>query len=338
MLEQITHLENFHFDDPVWLATLAAGPTFVAGEFLRHLPHKNPGVDAPMHSDTIALRDISDAAPNRKFSNTTKRLLGLGIVAVSALALLSAHPVTEQSIPDPNAQVVIVEDHSNDMVLTADMELNQLRFDVVSASAKEAVTNAPRTLKIGFINFGGSVDSTTGTPTTDRPAVLSEITKTFSNDPNGKSLTEAFAQAVDAFPKQAQPSHNKIIILSDGIGDDPAKLTQEIQDATKSGISVNAIVPGTKEGSYTSDITRPDPIQPEVFAAAGKNNVQVETKGGAVVDDLTHLLTDAASRKEKHPYHPIGWFAYGSSVVAIAAGLSEGAKRWAISYRNRKAA
>lgn len=334
MIEQVTNLQGIGFENPAVLAAAAAGPLVVGAEYLRHV-RGNPNEQAPNFSNTEGLQNIINTTPNRRTGWGTRAKIGLGVIAVGALSIWGAKPTTETLVPNPDAQVVVVEDHSFAMTLTDDMEGGQSRHEAIRSAVIEAIAESPSNLKIGYVDFGDQVRAQA--PTSDRRSILKSL-QGVPKDQNGNNITGAFQRATEMFPKTEDGSQNNVVVISDGIINSSSQLAEQLKAAKKANIEVDVVVPGTKTGTYKTDKYSDDKdaaIQPEVFTPVGEPNIHIVTSQSAAKESLESALKDTAYSKEKKPYAPAGWLMVASSAAAFALLLSEGAKRLAINRTNR---
>ncbi len=328
MIEQVTHLQGFGLDNPEALAAAALGPLVLFGEFQRHL-HGQARIHAPRLSNISGVAHLQESAPEHRTGRGTKSLAALGMVSIGALSFWAAGPTTERTVPNPDAQAIIVEDHSYTMTRTTDMDGGVSRFDAITAAVNESLAKTPANLKIGLVGFGANVNAYA--PTNNHNLIDSELYKPVT-DQNGNDIVDAMDRAISYFVP-GKNTHNEIVVASDGTIDDQTGLNAKIKEAKHNGIDVKVIVPGRRGSTYkVNKYSQPVPsdIGPEVFNKVGSNNIHVETSQAKITAQLETALKDTATHKEKKPYQPAGWLA-GASLVALAgAVLSQAGKRLAI--------
>jgi Ca-activated chloride channel family protein len=174
-----------------------------------------------------------------------RRVVPATLLGASTIALAAgfAKPQRTVHVPVEKASVVLVTDESGSM--QAD-DVSPTRLQAAQGAARSFLSDAPKSLLIGFAGFSSSVETNVA-PTTDRGAVTSAIDGLTAD--GGTATGDALDAALTALGTRGKKSPPAaIVLLSDGAsktGQDPAAVAEK---AKTLGVPIYTVALGTADG------------------------------------------------------------------------------------------
>ena len=152
-------------------------------------------------------------------------------------------------VPVEKASVVLVTDESGSM--QAD-DVSPTRLQAAQGAARSFLSDAPKSLLIGFAGFSSSVETNVA-PTTDRAAVTSAIDALSAEGgtATGDALSAALDQLAARKGTDGRTAPAAIVLLSDGArtaGSDPLAAAAR---AKRLGIPIYTVALGTQSGTLS---------------------------------------------------------------------------------------
>jgi Ca-activated chloride channel family protein len=230
------------FAEPTHLLALAALPLLLVVSIAARARRRRFAVRHPGAGAMLA------AAPR---SARWRRVVPAALLGASTVALAAgfAKPQRTVHVPVEKASVVLVTDESGSM--QAD-DVSPTRLQAAQGAARSFLSDAPKSLLIGFAGFSSSVETNVA-PTTDRGAVTSAIDGLTADGgtATGDALTAALDQLAARKGSDGRTAPAAIVLLSDGArtaGSDP--LTAAAR-AKQLGIPIYTVALGTQSGTLS---------------------------------------------------------------------------------------
>jgi Ca-activated chloride channel family protein len=180
-----------------------------------------------------------------------RRVVPATLLGASTIALAAgfAKPQRTVHVPVEKASVVLVTDESGSM--QAD-DVSPSRLQAAQGAARSFLSDAPKSLLIGFAGFSSSVETNVA-PTTDRSAVTSAIDALSAEGgtATGDALSAALDQLAARKGTDGRTAPAAIVLLSDGArtaGSDPLAAAAR---AKRLGIPIYTVALGTQSGMLT---------------------------------------------------------------------------------------
>jgi Ca-activated chloride channel family protein len=264
---------------------------------------------------------IDKVAPDRPGWRRHIPAIGF-LLAIGALVLSLARPVTAVQVPQEQAMVVVAIDVS--LSMEAD-DVAPSRIEAAQEAALNFVELAPEELRIGIVGFAG-VALPAVAPTTDRDSVRTAIERLTLAE--GTAVGEAIAASVDLIAREVVEDEEipaAVVLLSDGtttMGRSPEEAALAAADAE---IPVSTISFGTDDGTivFQGEVV---PVPPDEAALRDV----ADTTGGrffaaASSQELQQILDDVGSEvgfttEDRELWE---WFLLaGVVILALAGGAS----------------
>ncbi|WP_027006768.1 VWA domain-containing protein [Conexibacter woesei] len=266
------------FAEPTHLLALLALPLLLVVSVAARARRRRFAV---RHPAAAAMRAL---APR---SARWRRVVPATLLGASTIALAAgfAKPQRTVHVPVEKASVVLVTDESGSM--QAD-DVSPTRLQAAQGAARSFLSDAPKSLLIGFAGFSSSVETNVA-PTTDRAAVTSAIgaLSAEGGTATGDALSAALDQLAARKGTDGRTAPAAIVLLSDGArtaGSDPLEAAAR---AKRLGIPIYTVALGTQSGtlSLPDGQTLDVPPDPQTLAQIAS------TSGGRTyaVDDADTL-------------------------------------------------
>lgn len=250
-----------------------------------------------------SLQQDQDAIRKERTLPGRRAILGVGLAAIAIWGGVHYESV---SVNKDISQVDVV-DASNSMRYTTDLgESRASRFSVAS----KAISEADYSGKLGVIQTGANslpVVPVSRDWKSNRHSIL-----TPSVNPNSGKLVPALELAERLLPINKVDKSKRegtINLITDGTSDDtPGEMTQEIKQLRKDGVKLRVILTGTSGSTYrTPTDSKPvaSSVQPELFNAAGHDNVKQAQTVKEVTATVKQEIAEAGINRHKHPYLPL---------------------------------
>lgn len=227
------------FAEPTHLLALLALPLLLVVSVAARARRRRFAV---RHPAAAAMRAL---APR---SARWRRVVPATLLGASTIALAAgfAKPQRTVHVPVEKASVMLVTDESGSM--QAD-DVAPTRLQAAQGAAKSFLSDAPKSLLIGFAGFSSSVEANVA-PTTDRGAVTSAIDALSAEGgtATGDALSAALDQLAARKGSDGRTAPAAIVLLSDGArtaGSDPLAAAAR---AKRLGIPIYTVALGTQSG------------------------------------------------------------------------------------------
>jgi Ca-activated chloride channel family protein len=303
------------FQEPQWLVLLLLVPAGVAGIVLAM---RRRGRLSSRYADP---RLVRHGLPRR--TRAVRAVAAtLAMLALGAAVLAAAQPV--RTVQDRRSQgaVMVAIDTSKSML---EDDLQPSRRAAALDAARRFVEDAPKDVRIGFIEFGDTA-SVVISPTTDRAALQEALDTRFSRVRVGTAIGDAITLSLNALqadgvltPPAATPqeSAGRVLLLTDG-AQSAGTVTPEdgAQRAAAVRVPVYTILLGDDPGR--ADQAPPADVLAQVSSTTGGVSAQTTTTA-----DLERVFADIGKMVAPRPrVEELAWIPAGVALVLLlTAGL-----------------
>lgn len=263
---------------------------------------------------------IDKVAPDRPGWRRHLPVFGF-LLAIVALVLSLARPVTAVQVPQEQAMVVVAIDVS--LSMEAD-DVVPSRIEAAQEAALSFVELAPEELRIGIVGFAG-VALPAVAPTTDRDSVRTAIERLTLAE--GTAVGEAIAASVDLIEREAVEDEEipaAVVLLSDGtttMGRSPEEAALAAADAE---VPVSTISFGTEDGTivFEGEVVPVPPDEPALRDVADTTGGRFFTAASS--QELQQILDDVGSEvgfttEDRELWE---WFLLAGVVILALAGAA----------------
>ena len=263
---------------------------------------------------------IDKVAPDRPGWRRHLPVVGF-LLAIVALVMALARPVTAVQVPQEQAMVVVAIDVS--LSMEAD-DVAPSRIEAAQEAALAFVELAPEELRIGIVGFAG-VALPAVAPTTDRDSVRTAIERLTLAE--GTAVGEAIVASVDLIESEAVEGEEvpaAVVLLSDGtttMGRSPEEAALEAADAA---IPVSTISFGTDDGTivFQGEVVPVPPDEPALRGVADATDGRFFTAASS--QELQQILDDVGSEvgfttEDRELWE---WFLLGGVVLLALTGVA----------------
>jgi len=222
-------------------------------------------------------------------------------LALAALTVGFARPVTAVDVPAERATVVVALDVSLSMNA---VDVSPTRISAAQQAATRFVQSLPARFNVGLVSFSGTA-AVVVTPTQDHAQVVRAVQGLRLDA--GTAIGDAVQASLDALrlvPGQdgAAPPPARIVLLSDGTNTVGRPVSAAVSAATQAGVGVWTIAFGTQAGTVEVDGTRiPVPVDREALrslADATGGKAYTAESGGALKDVYADIGSDVGTTQQ----------------------------------------
>lgn len=323
-VDAITHVPT-GMEHPVltgFAVAAVVGGGYLAQQYMSSHRHEQGAVDVRRNQAAILASQIGTAkeTDKQRFSPVAKTFIGLGFLALQFVG----QPTYETTVPNPNAETVVVADVSNSMYYGHDV--GGTAKDTRSSVAIDALKQSQYTGLLGFVQTA-STNKIISKPVKNWRPLIKEFGSA-QVDPNGGQLIPALDRA-SSLLSENPATHKRdgtILVISDGtINESAADLTTEAAKLQKAGITLRVVVPGTANGGYRLPGTTTQVLagaEPGRFNGFG-SDVRAATNVGAINQAVQSQLESAGKSHERH-----GWPVPGElGALALVLAFGQFSKR-----------